>query len=189
MRSALATKHALCLRTTTKLRLRKFCKQTENPATPHFRPNPYSQQANIANPSLGAQGGGGFGIGTILGVGLLGAAGMYAAVVLLPAVFTALGLEVSEPPEEEATEKRRIYIPVAEIQTVAEPKASAPAMLSSPPPKSTTPNLVSLQRRLEALRKLEKQKNLDGDAVVDVRAEKLHLKGRIKQRILKGSSS
>jgi hypothetical protein len=63
-------------------------------------------------------------------------------------------------------------------------KAATPAQIVDAP-KATAPaaTLSHLQLRLETLRNLEKQMELDSDVIVDVRAEKLRLKKAIKAMI------
>jgi hypothetical protein len=86
--------------------------------------------------------------------------------------------KVFEVPVETPDATPKIDTP---MQTVVEPKVATPVAPPSPSKPVTKPTVSDLQLRLETLRNLEKQMQLDSDLVADVRAEKLRLKEGIRQ--------
>ena len=83
--------------------------------------------------------------------------------------------------------KKQLGLPVGGGAPAA-PKAASPTKSSPPPPKvqappaaaPSKPTLADLQLRLETLRNLEKQMDLNADVIADIQGEKRRLKFAIR---------
>jgi hypothetical protein len=144
---------------------------------------PVAAPVTPAPPAVAPEGGGGPGFGSIIFIGVCGAAGYgYQNPDQIPD-------QVVEYMPEQVKEFYKIPVkstpaaPVATPKAAAPPQAAAPAKAAAPPqaaPAPSKPTLADLQLRLETLRNLEKQIGLTKEVIADVKLEKSRLKESIR---------